>query len=67
MVATADTFADALTGGVLAVEENSPIVLVNDNHYTIAKNIVNRIDPNWGFVVIGGENAVSNELVQKIA
>ena len=67
MVATANTFADALTGGVLAVEEKAPIVLVNDTHYTIAKNIVNRIDPNWGFVVIGGENAVSNELVQKIA
>ena len=67
MVATANDYADALTGGVLALDKNAPIVLVNDSNYKIAKNLVNRIDPNWGFVVIGGENAVSNELVQKIA
>ena len=77
-VATGDDYADALTGGALAAMSStekgmgSPVVLVNENNTKVAKNIVAAIEnvANTsfnGFVVVGGENAVSNEIVQKIA
>ena len=73
-VASGDGFADALTGGVLAAQEGSPIVLVNQYNTKIAKNLVNKIEAAKensktyaGLVVIGGEGVVSNEMVQKIA
>ena len=72
-VATGNDYADALTGGVLAAKTGCPILLVNDTHYEIAKKLVKSIksadtDASFGgLVVVGGENAVSNELVQKIA
>ena len=66
-VATGNNFADALTGGVLAAENNSPLVLVSETKTQVAKNIVKNVGPKYGFVVLGGENAVSNATVQKIA
>ena len=66
-VATGNDYADALAGGVLAAKEGAPLVLVNDGNYSAAKRIVKAVDPAYGMVVFGGENAVSNELVQKIA
>ena len=70
-VATGNDYADALTGGVLAAKTGCPILLVNQYNYEIAKQLVNSIEKAnaafGGLVVIGGENAVSNELVQKIA
>ena len=66
-VATGNDYADALAGGVLAAKEGAPLVLVNDSNYKAAKRIVKAVDPAYGMVVFGGENAVSNELVQKIA
>ena len=72
-VASGDGFADALTGGALAARADSPIVLVNQYNTRVAKKIVNDIEAAHvnkqfsGFVVIGGEGVVSNEMVQKIA
>ena len=70
-VASGTGFADALTGGALAAQTGtSPMVLVSEGHTNVAKNIVAGVqakNPTATFIVIGGENAVSNELVQKIA
>ena len=70
-VATGLDYADALTGGVLAAQTKCPILLVSDNNTAIAKQVVNSIEKAnksfGGLVVIGGENAVSNATVQKIA
>ena len=64
-------YADALTGGVLAAKEGCSLILVDDNHTGIASYIISTIAKNnanyGGIVVIGGENAVSNATVQKIA
>ena len=75
-VATGTDYADALTGGALAAQKEtaggygSPIVLVSDNNTKTAKQIVAGVKEASHFdrfIVIGGENAVSNEVVQKIA
>lgn len=75
-VATGTGYADALTGGALAAQKDtingygSPIVLVSDNNTKTAKQIVAGVKEASQFdrfIVIGGENAVSNELIQKIA
>ena len=75
-VATGTDYADALTGGALAAQKEtsngvgSPIVLVSENNTRTAKRIVADVKAASSFdrfIVIGGENAVSNEVVQKIA
>ena len=75
-VASGNGYADALTGGVLAATNSqygAPLVLVSESNTKVAKNIVSNIKTDIGeaafdrFIVIGGENAVSNEVVQKIA
>ena len=71
-VATGNDYADALTGGALAAHNGAPLVLVNNSEIDPAKDIIEMVNTgsnsNYaGLVVIGGENAVSNELVQKIA
>ena len=69
-VASGMDYPDALTGGVLAAQNNAPLVLVNANVTDPASDIVDVVADNAdyaGLVVIGGENAVSNATVQKIA
>ncbi len=69
-VATGMDYADALTGGVLAAQNHAPLVLVNQNNIDAAQDTIDAVkaSPNYvGLVVIGGENAVSNATVQKIA
>ena len=68
VLATGNDFADALTGGVLAAEEGYPILLVNEYNTQQANDYVNYDNTvSDGFVVIGGQGAISNELVQKVA
>ena len=69
-VASGADFADALTGGVLAAVNNSPLVLVSPNKTNYAADVVAKVADNNGYgglIVIGGEKAVSNATVQKIA
>ena len=69
-VASGADFADALTGGVLAAVNGCPLVLVNPTETEYAHDIVEKVEGNTGYgglIVIGGENAVSNATVQKIA
>ena len=63
-------YPDALTGGVLAARNDSPLVLANPNVIDPARDIIEKTSASGfydGLVVIGGENAVSNATVQKIA
>ena len=70
VVASGNGFADALAGAAYAAnfgafaDNDCPVVLVNDNNYDRAANIVRS---NILLKVVGGEMSVSNELVQKIA
>ena len=69
-VACGTDFADALTGGVIAAVNDSPLVLVSPTKTNYAADVVAKIADNTGYgglIVIGGENAVSNATVQKIA
>ncbi len=69
-VASGMDYPDALTGGVLAAQNGAPLALVNANVTDPASDTVDRVADNTdyaGMVVIGGENAVSNATVQKIA
>ena len=69
-IASGMDYPDALTGGVLAAQNNAPLVLANPNVTDPASDIVDIVADNDGYaglVVIGGENAVSNATVQKIA
>ncbi len=69
-VASGMDYPDALTGGVLAAQNAAPLVLVNPSETDPASDIVDIVSANNGYaglVVIGGENAVSNATVQKIA
>ena len=60
-VATGMNFADALTGSVLAAENNSGVALVRDE---VTDNLQAFLDENTfkEFTLFGGENAVSNEI-----
>ena len=70
-VASGNDFADALTGGVLAAQNGCALVLVNEYNTEFAKDIAEKVSANnanyGGLVVVGGEGAVSNATVQKIA
>ena len=60
-IASGNDFADALTGAIIALQNDSPLVLVNDYNTFRGENLV---DTN--LFVIGGTGAVSNEAVQTI-
>ena len=69
-VACGTDFADALTGGVIAAVNDSPLVLVSPTKTNYAADVVAKVADNNGYgglIVIGGENAVSSATVQKIA
>ena len=69
-VACGTDFADALTGGVIAAVNDSPLVLVSPTKTNYAADVVVKVADNNGYgglIVIGGENAVSSATVQKIA
>lgn len=63
-LASSDGFADALTGGALAANQGSPLLLVNDAYTEVAGKIV--ADNDYDIAVIGGVNAVSNAAVQAV-
>ena len=60
-IASGDDYADALTGAIIALQNDAPLVLVNDYNTFRSENL---LDTN--LFVIGGTGAVSNEVVQTI-
>ena len=65
VIASGNDFADALTGGVYAAANETPLALVNENNTKFAKNIAKvAVDK---LVVIGGTAAVSDGTIAKIA
>ncbi|MEH7384304.1 cell wall-binding repeat-containing protein [Bacillus sp. JJ1521] len=65
-VATGLTFADALTGSILAAKENAPILLTKSNHAPDqTKAIANRPESS-SFVILGGRGSVEEPAVYDI-
>ncbi|MHA7139626.1 cell wall-binding repeat-containing protein [Rossellomorea arthrocnemi] len=66
IVATGANFADALAGSILAAKEGAEILLVKKEE--VPEDIMEAIemDDIYKFHVIGGENAVSEEVVNQL-
>ncbi|OXS58531.1 hypothetical protein B1B00_14215 [Bacillus sp. DSM 27956] len=65
-VATGKNFADALAGSVLAAKENASMLLVQPNDLpTVATDAIQEMKAKH-FNVLGGENAVSDVVVEKL-
>ncbi|WP_414647944.1 cell wall-binding repeat-containing protein [Desulfitobacterium sp.] len=66
-IATGDDFPDALTGAALAAQSSSPILLVGKELSPFTETILRR---HAGSIkklrVLGGEGAVSTDVIQKI-
>ncbi|MCA1060875.1 cell wall-binding repeat-containing protein [Rossellomorea aquimaris] len=63
-VSTGANFADALTGSVLAAKENAPILLVQKDK--IPSSIHNLVDSYETFSILGGANAVSTNVQERL-
>ncbi|UXH43400.1 cell wall-binding repeat-containing protein [Rossellomorea vietnamensis] len=65
-VATGKNFADALAGSVLAAKENASMLLVQPNDLpTVTSDAIEEMKAKH-FNVLGGENAVSDVVVEKL-
>ncbi|MGM0843739.1 MAG: cell wall-binding repeat-containing protein [Bacillota bacterium] len=66
VVATGDSFADALTGSVYAAKRNAPVMLVQQNN--IPDVVLNTIENAniSNITIIGGESAVSSYAQSKL-
>lgn len=66
-VATGQEFADALTGSALAGHQSAPVLLVQENHVPAATaDELARLDAA-SVVVLGGDVAVSDDVVDELA
>ncbi|WP_421381533.1 cell wall-binding repeat-containing protein [Bacillus salacetis] len=66
VVATGDSFADALTGSVFAAKRNAPVILVEKNNVPdVVLNTVEKANIT-NFTIIGGESAVSSYAQNKL-
>lgn len=67
VVATADNYADALTGGPLAAKLGAPIILTKRDNFTpSAKAEIQRLDPDK-IIVLGGPVAIDEPTYAAIA
>ncbi|WP_425806130.1 cell wall-binding repeat-containing protein [Desulfitobacterium sp. Sab5] len=66
-IATGDDFPDALTGAALAAQDSSPVLLIGKELAPFTETILRK---HAGSIkklrVLGGEGAVSNDVIQKI-
>jgi putative cell wall-binding protein len=61
MIATGESFADALTGSVLAAKSSSPVMLVQSNHVpSSVQNTIEKLDIDQ-FTIIGGTAVISEK------
>jgi N-acetylmuramoyl-L-alanine amidase len=70
-VATGNTFADALTGSVIAAKQNSPILLTDNNSIPQPIRLLVADKDIHNFIILGGTGSVaqvvSNELTAPLA
>lgn len=65
-LATGKNFADALAGSVLAAKENASMLLVQPNDLpAVTYDAIEELKAK-DFHILGGENAVSNDVVEKL-
>lgn len=63
IIASGNSFADALAGSYLAAVKEAPIILVNDTNLTrIIAYVSERMDPEGMIYILGGGAAVSSEI-----
>ena len=65
VIASGNDFPDGLTGGVLAMLNDAPIVLVNDRNTELAKDFVVESQVSK-IIAIGGKGAISDDVIDKI-
>lgn len=65
VLASGNDFPDGLTGGVLAMLNDAPIVLVNDRNTELAKDFVVESQVSK-IIAIGGKGAISDDVIDKI-
>jgi N-acetylmuramoyl-L-alanine amidase len=66
-LATGQTFADALTGSVLAAKKNAPVLLTRNSSLPEATKEISGQKRMTNFVVLGGTASVSNSVVKAVA
>lgn len=68
VLASGKNFPDALAGSYLAVRENAPILMVNeDNHETVKAYLEEHLAPGGTVFILGGEKAVAPELEETLS
>ena len=65
-IASGDDYPDALTGGVIAQENNAPLLLVNERNYSEAARFVDSHSVRR-VTAIGGPAAVSDKVLRAVA
>lgn len=66
MLANGESFSDALTGAVLAVKKDAPLLLTESNRVPYAvKSVFNNNDIRQ-FTVLGGEQVISKKIINEL-
>jgi N-acetylmuramoyl-L-alanine amidase len=65
-VATGNTFADALTGSVVAAKENAPILLTEKDNLPSAISSLVLDKKIQNFVILGGVGSVSEKIINQL-
>ncbi|QHE63376.1 N-acetylmuramoyl-L-alanine amidase [Rossellomorea vietnamensis] len=66
-LATGQTFADALTGSVLAAKKNAPVLLTRNSSLPEATKEISGQKGMTNFIVLGGKASVSDNVVKAVA
>ena len=66
VLATASTFPDGLCGGVLAIKNKAPLMLVTESSHSKAAAYTKTLKNLEGVTVLGGTGAVSDALAKKL-
>lgn len=65
-VASGTSFADALTGSILAAKENRPILLVEDKNVPTVVTELSDLKGINHFIIIGGKSVVTEQVESKL-
>lgn len=66
VVAEVDTFADALTAGVVAFEYNAPLLMVEKDEVPAVVEKYIKDEKATRVIIVGGPNTISNATAQKL-
>ena len=64
-IAYGKNFPDGLCGGPLAGRMNAPLLLVDEDHYSYARQFVKDFHVDWGYA-FGGAGVISDTLFKKV-